>query len=58
MRSSAAIRLALVAPAIGGPALAETPYRHTEEPIGTVEQIYDGDLLPDDAVATFRNIDR
>lgn len=40
------------------PALAETPYRHADEKIGTVEQIYDGDLLPDDAVATFRNIDR
>ncbi|AXC49202.1 class C beta-lactamase-related serine hydrolase [Paracoccus suum] len=40
------------------PTLAEKPYRHAEEKIGTVEQIYDGDLLPDDAVATFRNIDR
>ena len=58
MRPSAAIRLALAALAFSGPALAETPYRHAEEPIGTVEQIYDGDLLPDDAVATFRNIDR
>ena len=58
MRPSAAIRLALAALALAGPALAETPYRHAEEPIGTVEQIYDGDLLPDDAVATFRNIDR
>jgi CubicO group peptidase (beta-lactamase class C family) len=28
------------------------------EKIGTVEDIYDGTLLPDDAVATFRNIDR
>lgn len=40
------------------PALAEAPYRHAGETIGTVEQVYDGDLLPDEAVATFRNIDR
>ena len=33
-------------------------YPHSHEPIGTVEQIYDGALLPDRAVATFRNIDR
>lgn len=31
---------------------------HAHEPIGTVEQIYDGALLPDQAVATYRNIDR
>jgi CubicO group peptidase (beta-lactamase class C family) len=31
---------------------------HADEKIGTVEQIYDGALLPDDAVATFRNINR
>lgn len=31
---------------------------HAAERIGTVEQVYDGTLLPDDAVATFRNIDR
>lgn len=40
------------------PAWAEAPYRHAAETIGTVEQVYDGSLLPDDAVATFRNIDR
>lgn len=33
-------------------------YPHAKEPIGTVEQIYDGALMPDEAVATFRNIDR
>ena len=43
---------------ITGPALAQDGYRHAEEEIGTVEQIYDGDLLPDLAVSTFRNIDR
>jgi CubicO group peptidase (beta-lactamase class C family) len=33
-------------------------YPHADEPIGTVEQIYDGHLTPDLAVNTFRNIDR
>jgi CubicO group peptidase (beta-lactamase class C family) len=37
---------------------AEPAYPHADEPIGTVEDIYDGTLLPDAAVATFRNIDR
>lgn len=36
----------------------ETGYRHAEEPIGTVRQIYDGTLYPDIQVNTFRNIDR
>ncbi|MCQ0971609.1 beta-lactamase family protein [Paracoccus sp. TK19116] len=49
-----ALSLALAA----GPAFAQEGYRHAEEEIGTVEQIYDGDLLPDLAVSTFRNIDR
>ena len=41
------------------PALAaDDSYPHAGETIGTVEQIYDGTLLPDDAVATYRNIDR
>ena len=31
---------------------------HEDETIGDVEQIYSGDLLPDMAVATFRNIHR
>lgn len=33
-------------------------YLHEAEPIGAVEQIYDGALTPDLAVSTFRNIDR
>lgn len=37
---------------------ADSDYVHAGEKIGTVEDIYDGTLLPDDAVATFRNIDR
>lgn len=40
------------------PAVAQQDYRHADEQIGTVEQIYDGDLVPDLAVSTFRNIDR
>lgn len=43
---------------VAGPALAQDSYRHAGEDIGTVEQIYDGDLMPDLAVSTFRNIDR
>lgn len=34
------------------------PYPHRNEPIGTVRQIYDGELTPAMAVNTFRNIDR
>jgi CubicO group peptidase (beta-lactamase class C family) len=33
-------------------------YRHADEPIGTVRQVYDGRLYPDIQVSTFRNIDR
>lgn len=33
-------------------------YRHASEPIGTVREVYDGKLLPDIQVNTFRNIDR
>jgi CubicO group peptidase (beta-lactamase class C family) len=33
-------------------------YPHAHEPIGTVEQIYEGTMLPDLAVSTYRNIDR
>jgi CubicO group peptidase (beta-lactamase class C family) len=33
-------------------------YRHANEPVGNVEQIYGGQLVPDLAVSTFRNIDR
>jgi CubicO group peptidase (beta-lactamase class C family) len=33
-------------------------YRHSNEPIGTVRQVYDGDLYPDLQANTFRNIDR
>lgn len=33
-------------------------YPHAHEPIGTVEQMYEGTMLPDLAVSTYRNIDR
>jgi CubicO group peptidase (beta-lactamase class C family) len=48
----------LASAAMSIPAAAQDAYRHAEEPIGTVEQIYDGALMPDEAVSTFRNIDR
>lgn len=48
--------------ALGGipDALAKDDYEypHAHEPIGTVEQIYEGTMLPDLAVSTYRNIDR
>lgn len=37
---------------------AETSYRHANETIGTVREVYDGKLYPDIQVNTFRNIDR
>jgi len=39
-------------------ALAQSDYPHGDEQIGTVRQVYDGALLPDLQVNTFRNIDR
>ncbi|MGH9420862.1 MAG: serine hydrolase, partial [Thermoanaerobaculia bacterium] len=36
----------------------ETPYPHAHEPIATARQVYDGAMMPDLAVNTFRNIDR
>jgi CubicO group peptidase (beta-lactamase class C family) len=40
------------------PAIAQTDYPHANERIGTVRQVYDGALMPDLQVNTFRNIDR
>lgn len=51
------LSLGLLAAAITSGAGAED-YPHAQEPIGTVEQIYDGAMLPDLAVSTYRNIDR
>lgn len=39
-------------------AIAQTEYPHVTEQIGTVRQVYDGALMPDIQVNTFRNIDR
>ncbi|MCD2137751.1 serine hydrolase domain-containing protein [Salinicoccus halitifaciens] len=33
-------------------------YRHANEKIGTIENIYNGDMFPDLAINTFRNIER
>lgn len=50
----------LIACSIAQPSLAmgEAAYPHADEPIGTVREVYDGTLLPDLQVNTFRNIDR
>jgi len=40
------------------PAQAQDDYPHAHEPIGSVRQVYDGALMPDLQVNTFRNIDR
>ena len=40
------------------PSAGADDYPHAQEPIGTVAQIYDGAMLPDLAVSTYRNIDR
>jgi len=39
-------------------AATQDQYPHAREPIGTVRHMYDGALMPDIAVNTFRNIDR
>jgi len=39
-------------------AIAQDDYPHAHEPIGNVRQVYDGALMPDIQVNTFRNIDR
>ncbi|MBM7599000.1 CubicO group peptidase (beta-lactamase class C family) [Virgibacillus halotolerans] len=33
-------------------------YRHSNEKIGTINNIYDGNMFPDTAINTFRNIER
>jgi CubicO group peptidase (beta-lactamase class C family) len=57
--SPIALALSLIAGGLSLPSWAAEPaYPHANEPIGTVEQIYDGAMLPDLAVSTYRNIDR
>lgn len=55
-----AILFALTPGLIGSVTAAEQNlvYAHEAEPIGTVRQIYDGRLLPDIQINTFRNIHR
>ena len=55
LRTAALVGSAFAAMAL--PAAAQD-YPHAGEKIGTVEQIYDGAMLPDLAVSTYRNIDR
>ncbi|HBO13015.1 MAG TPA: serine hydrolase, partial [Halieaceae bacterium] len=50
------LRLACVLLVLASPARAEYP--HEDEPIGSVREVYDGQLLPDIQVNTFRNIHR
>lgn len=52
---AALLPLGLLAAALAAPAPVNP---HAHEDIGTVRQVYDGALLPDQAVSTFRNIDR
>jgi CubicO group peptidase (beta-lactamase class C family) len=54
--AAAALAALLLASAASTPAGAA--YRHADEPIGTVRELYDGRLDPDIQVNTFRNIDR
>ncbi|MDP5053963.1 MAG: beta-lactamase family protein, partial [Congregibacter sp.] len=42
----------------GLPAGRQSPYVHEQEAIGSVRQVYDGALYPDEQVRTFRNIHR
>jgi len=57
--SPLALALSLITSGFSLSSLAAAPaYPHGNEPIGTVEQIYDGAMLPDLAVSTYRNIDR
>jgi hypothetical protein len=55
VRSSSALLLSLT---LAGCTGAAARYPHADEPIGTARQIYDGALMPDLAIHTFRNIDR
>ncbi|MEE2860664.1 MAG: serine hydrolase [Pseudomonadota bacterium] len=57
--SYARMLLTLCSFCVALPGLAHAQdYPHADEPIGTVEDVYDGHLTPDLAVSTFRNIDR
>jgi hypothetical protein len=54
-----AFGIACCATVLFGAALSgQVPNPHAGEPIGTVQQVYDGALMPDMVVSTFRNIER
>ena len=54
-----AFGIACCATVLFGAALSgQAPNPHAGEPIGTVQQVYDGTLMPDMVVSTFRNIER
>ncbi|MFC5474057.1 serine hydrolase domain-containing protein [Paraherbaspirillum soli] len=53
-----ALILITLAPFAAAQDPASAPASHTSEQIGTVQQVYDGKLLPDVQVNTFRHIDR
>jgi CubicO group peptidase (beta-lactamase class C family) len=53
-----AVGLALVFGLTGAVLAGQVRNPHSGETIGTVQQVYDGALLPDIQVNTFRNIDR
>lgn len=57
MRAQVGLAVALGVLTLGAPA-AQPVNPHADEKIGTVQQVYDGTLLPDVQVNTFRNIDR
>jgi len=57
-RAMTACTLVMLVAFISHASAAELPYRHAQEAIGTVRQVYDGKLYPDIQVNTFRNIDR
>lgn len=52
------LQLGLVGLVLGSSAVLGSDYRHADEPIGDVEAVYSGQLTPDLAVNTFRNIQR
>ncbi|MBU1308439.1 MAG: beta-lactamase family protein [Gammaproteobacteria bacterium] len=57
--AAVALLISLSATASGtADSAAPATYRHANEDIGTVRQVYDGKLYPDIQVNTFRNIDR
>jgi CubicO group peptidase (beta-lactamase class C family) len=57
-RACGALLLSVALAGCTGAATRAGRYPHADEPIGTARQVYDGALMPDLAINTFRNIDR